>query len=308
MLQRRAFFTESAQAEIEAMIGLLRRARPRAWLADSPGITDLHELLVLADVQKSTLIWQDEHGSMQAFAFVDPYNNLLFECADAGQFSALFYEAVEKGMDFLRKTQGHVTPRPTLDASCRSDDRQRLTCLTNEGFAAETYQSVMLRRGLDEPIPAPHLPHGFSIRPLAGKSELEEYVALHQVVFGTEQMTMEIRQAIMDSPEYDGSLDLVAISPQGKLAALCVCQIFKEENEITGEKVGWTDPVGVQPDFQGKGLGQALMLRGLQLLKDRGMQQAALGTRSDNLGMLALARKCGFQITHSRLWFSKPIS
>jgi len=39
--------------------------------------------------------------------------------------------------------------------------------------------------------------------------------------------------------------------------------------------------------------------------KEREMTRAIIGTRSDNERMLSLARKAGFSIDHSRLWFSK---
>jgi len=308
MLKARGFQPENRTAEIEKMSAVIKRARPRAWLLDSPSFTDLHELLALESVQASAVIWEDEHARAHAFALVDPYCNLLMESTKAAGFSALFHESVHRASDYLRQTNSSSGRLPTLDISCRAEDAARLDCILIEGFIAEPYQTVTLRRDLRAPLPEAALPAGFHIRLLDGGHELPAYVALHQAAFGSEEMTLEMRKAIMHAPEYDPALDLVAVSPDGKLAAFCVCQIFREENALTGEECGWTDPIGVHPDFQGLGLGLALLHTGFQRLQERGMIRAIIGTRSDNERMLSLARKAGFSIDHTRLWFSKSIA
>lgn len=307
MLRARGFQRENQTAEIDKMTAVIKRARPRAWLMDSPSFTDLHELLALEAVQAGTLIWEDEVGQAQAFALVDPYCNLLMESAEAANFSALFHESVQWASAYLRQTYSGSGNMPTLDISCRSEDTVRLARIKREGFIAETYQTITLRRDLRAPIPGVTLPAGFHIRPLEGEHELPAYVALHQATFDSGEMTLEMRRAIMRAPEYDRALDLVAVSAVGKLAAFCVCQIFNEENAITGEECGWTDPIGAHPGFQGLGLGLALLYTGFRKLKERGMTHAIIGTRSDNERMLSLARKAGFSIDHTRMWFSKSI-
>jgi predicted N-acetyltransferase YhbS len=121
---------------------------------------------------------------------------------------------------------------------------------------------------LDEPIPAPQLPDGFTIRHVAGEHEVEQLVELHRAAFGTENMTTTYRLAMMRVPEYDRTLDLLAVAPDGKLAAFCVGYVSEAENRLSEQKLGWLDPVGTRPEFQRQGLARSLLLTGLHLLKE----------------------------------------
>jgi hypothetical protein len=47
----------------------------------------------------------------------------------------------------------------------------------------------------------------------------------HRAAFGTEYLTVEERLATMREPEYDPELDLLAVAPDGRLAAYCMCFI-----------------------------------------------------------------------------------
>ena len=118
---------------------------------------------------------------------------------------------------------------------------------------------------------------------------------------------MEERRAMMSGPDYLPELDLVAVAPDGRLAGFCICGIPAEENAVTGRSEGYTDPIGVHPDFQKQGLARALMLTGLHLLRERGLAYAMLGTSSENVAMQAAARSAGFQLQSSKVWFSKAV-
>ena len=95
--------------------------------------------------------------------------------------------------------------------------------------------------------------------------------------------------------------------PDGILAAYCVCFIDGEENALTGQLHGYTDPIATHPDFQRRGLSKALVLAGLSLLKERHVQTACLGTSSDNVAMQLTAESVGFHVTKNVFWYNKPI-
>ena len=179
--------------------------------------------------------------------------------------------------------------------------------LTRHGFQPQALRTLRFVRSLSEPIPDPQLPAGFFIRSVTGPDEVEALVALHRAAFGTDNMTIEERRAMMSGPDYVPELDLVAVASDGRLAGFCVCGIPVEENAVTGRSEGYTDPIGVHPDFQKKGLARALMLTGLQLLRERGLAYAALGTSSENTAMQAAARSAGFQLESSKVWFAKSL-
>ena len=167
---------------------------------------------------------------------------------------------------------------------------------------------MLMGRPLDMPFPAMQLLPGFCIRPVQGLEELEAYVVLHRAAFGTGNMTTAYRQSIMNAPDYLPELDLVAVAPDGTLAAFCVCQIFPDDSpRAGGQREGWTDPVGTHPDYRGMGLAKALMLTGMGLLSKRGIDTAVLGTSSSNTAMQRLAGSLGFSKVSHTLWYSKSL-
>ena len=65
--------------------------------------------------------------------------------------------------------------------------------------------------------------------------------------------------------------------------------------------------LGVDPDYQGKGIGRVLLLAGLSCLKDRGLQVARLTVDSDNLAANTLYRSIGFRKSDTSLWYEKVL-
>ena len=106
----------------------------------------------------------------------------------------------------------------------------------------------------------------------------------------------------MRAPQYDPELDLVAVAPNGELAAFCVCGF-----EDSSREVGYTDPVGTHARYKRRGLGKAMVTTGLHALKDRGARTAELGTSSENVAMQRLAEALGFIIVSESLWFSRTV-
>lgn len=294
-------------ADLEAMIRLLLSVRSPQWISDYPTVLDLRELLSLPEMQAATQLWFTEGGKLAAFALVDPVNNLLLEL-DPGIFPAeLEDQIVAWGMAHISGDSIPERNFSSLDVPCRADNAARKAFLERHAFKRVTGESVTLSRSLDEPVPATVLPPGFAIRPVAGEDELEAYVALHQKAFGTRNMTTAYRLAIMRTPDYQPELDLVAVAPDGSLAALCVCQVLSEENRAEGLLIGRTDPVATHPNYRRKGLARSLLLTGLRLLKERGVTKAELSTTSDNIPMIRTAEEAGFKTGASILWYSKPV-
>jgi GNAT superfamily N-acetyltransferase len=153
------------------------------------------------------------------------------------------------------------------------DDLEMVRFLGHEGYERQDMSYSCYRRPLIEPVPAPVLPAGFTIRPIAGEAEAEMRAALHHDAFfrGGSKAYEEgtLRQlAVMKMPHYDPQLDLMVMAPDGTPAAGCICWVDPVN------RVGLFEPVGTRPQFRRQGLATALMLGGLQRLRDRGMQAA----------------------------------
>ena len=273
-----------------------------------PIAADLYEELADLEVQAAVRLWEDDRRQLVGFAYVSQYQNLV-DVFEAGEFTpAIETEMVDWAVTAMQRRNQESGKTETLDASALESDLPRLAFLERHGFQRQAESSILMACPLDQPIPAPQLPPGFSIRPMSGEAEIEAYVALHRAAFGTGNMTVEYRRTIMSAPDFIPELDLVAVAPNGELAAFCVCQIFPDDApRAGGHKEGWTDPMGTRPTYQRLGLAKALILTGMRLLKERGMDMAILGTSSQNLAMQRTAEAVGFRKATNTLWYCKAV-
>ena len=292
--------TYSSPQDLHSIIALLNLVRNPGQLADYPNSVDLHELMQSSIVQANTRLWFED-DQLIAYALVDEYNNIFFECL-TGHLGQLGDEIIDWGTSLISSDAN------TLDTNCRESDIAKIAFLEHHGFTRTPSETISMRRSLEEPIPTPVLPLGFIIRPVKGEEEADKLAELHRQAFGTDYVTTDVRLAWMRVPEYDPRLDLVAIAPNGTLAAYCMCSISHEQNQASGNLEGQTDPIATHPQYQKLGLAKALLFTGMHLLKERGLMVARLGTSGDNIIMQATARSVGFHIDHKKIWFEKVIN
>jgi mycothiol synthase len=91
------------------------------------------------------------------------------------------------------------------------------------------------------------------------------------------------------SAVYEGERDLFVRSPDGRGASACTIW-FDPVNAV-----GLFEPVGRHPDFQGKGLGKAVMAEGLRRMQAAGMRRAVVGFDPNNAAALASYTSMGFR-------------
>jgi mycothiol synthase len=284
--------------DFQIILDLTSRVRPSQYINDYPGKVDLEEKIASATARANTRLWFDD-GQPIAWACVDEYNNLLWE-VDHQYEEPIGAEIVEWGESCIRKklANGEI---PTLDTNCREDYTARISFLQRHDFQQTGDTNVAMTRLLSKPISEPELPRDFVIRPIKGTEEAEAVATMHRAAFGTEYMTTENRLMIMNTSGYDPTLDMLAIAPNGDIAAYCSCSV----NDQT--RIGMTDPVATHPNYQRMGLSRALLLTGIRLLKERGMESAHLGTSGKNIAMQKAAESVGFKVEYRTIWFSKEV-
>jgi mycothiol synthase len=285
--------------DFQAMIDFTTRVRPPQHRNDYPGRVDLEEAFATVMAPKNTRLWFTA-DNLIAWVHVDGYNNLLWEL-DPLYDGQLGIEILKWGEECVRRNLSNVE-NGTLYAHCRESDAERITFLKQQGFNQLEDTTITLLRSLSEDIAEPVLPPGFIIRPILGTHEAEAVAAMHRAAFGTAYMTTENRLIIMGTSGYDPSLDLVAVAPDGSIAANCICSVNQQE------KIGFTDPVSAHPRFQGIGLVRALLLTGLRMLKKRGVSSVRLGTSGNNTRMQKSAESVGFKVEYKTIWFNKEVN
>jgi ribosomal protein S18 acetylase RimI-like enzyme len=189
-----------------------------------------------------------------------------------------------------------------------ADQTDRICDLEEAGFASQanagdgSWSKVLLQRSAQIPVADCALPAGFRIRTLAGENEVEAYVQLHRAVFESKNMTAGWRIRTLRRPEHRDDLDLVAVAPEGRLAAFCVCWLDKGSE---GKPSGQIEPLGVHDDFRNVGLGRAILSEGLRRLYLCGAERVTGETDKYRNAALELYEAVEFRLIQDVLMYRK---
>ena len=264
-------------------------------------ITDFEEHVQINSVRESLRLWH-VGSDLTGFAYVDEYANLWFEVASEYSSDELETEIIDWGAQVQRQRNLATGENFTLDHTCEAVNTHRLEILARNGFVQQSERILLFSCELTGSIGEPIFPPGYTWRTVVPDDAVENLVELHRTAFGTKKMTVELRQAIMAAPQYEMGLDLLALAPDNALAGFCICSLDEDNKSI-----GYTDPIGIHPLHQHKGLAKALVSAGIILLVSKGVKTIKLGTSSENPAMQQLARSLNFSCYSEKMWFSKNV-
>jgi mycothiol synthase len=178
----------------------------------------------------------------------------------------------------------------------------------NEYAPVRTFYE-MLRPDLED-IPVAVVPEGFEIRPV-GHEHLRDLFEASGKAFRDHWGTVEddeesfARFALDDRT--DPALYVVAFAGD-EIAGAVLNVIDDEENSLFDRRRGLLDSVFVRRPYRQRGLGRAIVLRSLAVLRERGMTSANLGVDTENPNAaLHLYESCGFQRVRSSTAWRKPL-
>jgi len=230
------------------------------------------------DDQQNWHFWFQENGEVLALGLLDG-NGIVCLLHPNFRTHERYLTVRQWGLQRLKeRAQQQGENQYEVQEEAADDEPETVRFLESEGYTRQEKYYNFYRRSLLESVPAPVLPAGFTLRPVAGEAEAEMRAALQRDAFLPRgSKTYEegtLRQlAVMKMPHYDPQLDLMVMAPDGTPAAGCICW------EDPVNHVGLFEPVGTRPQFRRQGLATALMLGGLQRLRARGMQTAlVIGT------------------------------
>ncbi len=157
-------------------------------------------------------------------------------------------------------------------------DALRQGLLTRRGYVRDRWVEHQWRRPLDAPIPAVPLASGYAIRCVGDGLELLERCYASGLGFheGDIKTAVENRddpgwyRNIQTAPLYRRDLDLVAVAPDGAVAAFCTAWF----DDVT--RSGCFEPVATVPAHRRRGLGRALLTEGLRRLQRMGATVASV--------------------------------
>ena len=181
--------------------------------------------------------------------------------------------------------------------------------IEGEGFVPMRYGFEM-RRDLHAPITDAPLPSGIDVR------EVEE--SQHRAIFDADEEAFQDhwdhREATekdfvarYEDPDLDTSLWQVAWDGE-EVAGSVANYVFRAENERLGISRGWLGRVSVRRPWRGRGLARALVIRSLNLLRDRGLDEAWLGVDAANpSGAMRLYESTGFEVAKRWFAYGRPV-
>jgi ribosomal protein S18 acetylase RimI-like enzyme/uncharacterized protein YuzB (UPF0349 family) len=200
------------------------------------------------------------------------------------------------------------TPR-FFEASASDTEIGREVLLRKEGYQGVRYEHFM-SRPLSEPIEITPMPEGLEVRPVTSEQVRAVWDAATEAFrdhWGFVEPSEEEYQRFLEDPITDPSLWMVAWDGD-QVAGSVQNFLHHQENEEYQRKRGYTEGISVRRPYRKRGLATALLSRSLQMFKDMGMEEAALGVDSQNLsGAFRVYERVGFRLYKRQTIYRKPL-
>jgi ribosomal protein S18 acetylase RimI-like enzyme len=250
-------------------------------------------------------LWHDHQGKLAAYAILGEDPSFDCQVLPEYEWSGIEAEAMawaETRISELRKLDAKQWGGNFVSGA-RQDDPKRIAFLEQHGFCySGEFAEVNMIRLLDEPIPETVIPPGCQVRALAEAGDTSNRASAHREVWlpwTDGNISDDDYVRFMQLPGYHRDLDVVAVAPDGVIAAFVN---------------GWIDPlnrigdlgeVGARPVYRRQGLTRAVLLECLRRLKARGMERACVSTGISNTPARQLYESIGFKIVNKYLDYVK---
>jgi len=222
--------------------------------------------------------------------------------------TALFAGGLDR---ILAMAAGHDTDRPKVVGTFSADQSVGAPLLARRfGMEPVRWFFDMERPLLGDLPSAPDLPDGLEVRPVTADDAKAIWLADHDAFldhWGGHDPSEANFLRWRESPEFDPPIMVVAYDGD-EIAGAVLNAIYPEENAELGILRGWLDSVFTRRAWRRRGLARALIVRSLHLLREQGMEIAALGVDADNpSGALGLYESVGFAVTERMTAWRRPL-
>jgi mycothiol synthase len=264
-------------------------------------------------------LWEDAGGQLIGFAMLwipefneIPAGNLWFNLHPEVRDRGVEQEMIGWAETVMRRIGQERGVSTRLHTAVRETLTHRIAFLEREGFQPIRY-FFRMERSLQDPIPAPGLPEGFTLYSMNDEQDIHAWVDMFNQSFidhwNHHEMTLEeYFHGIRHGPNYQPELDLVAIAPDGTFAAFCYSEIDPIYNAHVGKQIGGVHLLGSRRGFRRIGLGRAMLLTGLHRLQTAGMEIARLGVDTKNpSGANHLYESVGFKQVLTNIVFARSV-
>lgn len=199
--------------------------------------------------------------------------------------------AEERMLRVAAETTGALTTQPHVGTDVFDCDTARIGLLTRLGFARFRVWDDVRERSLhgwtrqDAAVP------GFTIRP-ATMADADGLAEARNASFGAEWTGVLYRDEVMAKPGYDPAREIVAVAPDGRIAAYTVYWVDGRN------QTGHFEPVGTHSAFRRRGLARAVMVEAMARMVDAGMATVTVNHNAENDAARRLYESLGFAKRH----------
>ena len=290
------------ETDLEHMLNLIVEGRSHTDDWHYPHVGDLvfwfFMILCHLDPKEHIRLWHNPDGRLVAYAMLGEDPSFDWQVLPGYEWLGIEQEALDWACLKLAELRDDdpKTWGGKLVSGSRQDNQPRIDFLEKHGFyqGGELSEVNMLCR-LDGEIPTPVIPSGFELRSFAGGAEITSRAEAQRVVWHpwtVGNVTDEDYSVFMHLPGYDRELDVVAVAPDGVVAAY-----------VNGwvdplNRVGDFGPVGALPAYRRQGLTKAVLLECLRRLQQQGMQRVSVSTTVTNIPAMRLYESVGFSVVN----------
>ncbi len=198
-----------------------------------------------------------------------------------------------------------------FEAWAAGTERDWTALLKQEGYTPIRYSFDMVRPHLNE-IPEIPIPEGLDVRPVNSEDYGAVWDAAREAFRDHWGFTEEEwAETQFESWQKDETFtpDLWQVAWAGEeVAGMVLNFVSAAENRTFNRQRGYTETICVRRPWRRRGLARALIARSLRLLRDHGMNEAALGVDAENPhGALRLYESMGYQVVKRGAAYRKPL-
>ncbi|MCD6400659.1 MAG: GNAT family N-acetyltransferase [Anaerolineales bacterium] len=184
----------------------------------------------------------------------------------------------------------------------------RVALLNGMGYKPIRYEYGMVRP-IDAPLPNAPMPKGLETRPATPDQYRQIFEASNEAFrdhWGFREMTEEDYQREIASNTFQPQLWKVAWDGK-QVAGMVLNFINKDENIEYKRQRGYTEGISVRRPWRRRGLARSLLVQSIQMFKEMGMEETALGVDTQNpSGALRLYEDVGYTVVHTETIYRKP--
>ncbi|HEV2065287.1 MAG TPA: GNAT family N-acetyltransferase [Thermomicrobiales bacterium] len=310
---RHRWYESDRDNDLQRMLALVSEAT----IAAGPRAGHLHPGDVVWGLFQNTVIdpttrvhlFEEASGELAGFVWLYPPRHFMVALApgvaDPPATFAMMTAWAETHLSDGARVAG--TPLDAITTETGSIDHVTSRLLTGVGYRPTGEADFQgNHQVLDRDLPDVPVPEGATVRAVNGGDERDvaARVDLHREVWAPSKFTVEGYRRLRERPVYRPDLDLVAVTPEGDLAAYAI--VWWDP----ASRTGLFEPVGSAARHRGKRYGSAVMVEGLRRLRALEATDAVVGcaTRPESEPARRLYASTGFEVVCRWETWRKPIA